>query len=156
MIDFNVDNIIYSNALAFMYINKFNPEIKKIEMKSDLVQQNLVKKEWFDKHGENGISIMDVINNPIGLRQHHTRMTNSIMSFPIIIWKERELVIDGNHRLGYALINNYKYIDAFIFDDNIMSRISLGTFSSYVEYDEVIKKYSIDNIDILFQEKFAH
>jgi hypothetical protein len=154
--DFNVDKYIYSNDLAIAYINIFKPKPIKIKMTDDIIKQNIVKKEWFNINFKNGVSISDVINYPLKYSDHYQRMLNADMKFPIIIWKEAGLVIDGNHRLGHAIINNYSYIYAYIFTDDLMEKIKIGTFKSDYEYEMVINKYTIYDYIELFNTKFIN
>jgi len=81
-------------------------------------------------------------------------MKRADMTFPIIIWKEKELVIDGNHRLGRAFIDGLECMGAIVFDDEIMNKMCLGTFSNSVEYLKVINEYG-DNWDEIFRERFV-
>lgn len=154
MNDFNVDSNIYCHYLSFLYINKFSPESIKIDMESTLIKCNLEKKEWFDKNGNNGISPLDVVRSPNLYFNHYKRMKDADMSYPIIIWKEKELVIDGNHRIGHAYINRHEYIDSILFNDEIMSRMVLGTFKNSTEYSNVIRGYTLDDLENIFRKKF--
>lgn len=76
------------------------------------------------------------------------------MMYPIIIWEEQEIVIDGNHRLGHAAINNFESINAYLFDNELMDKIKLGMFNNSIEYDEIVGKYSMDNGQELFSKNF--
>jgi len=154
--DFNVGSSIYSNGMAMAYINIFKPEAINVDLNDDLVQQNITKKEWFNQNFSDGISIADVIEKPEKHRNHYDRMVKADMQYPIIIWKEKKLVTDGNHRLGHAHMNGHTRIKAFVLDNEIMNKVKLGKFKTPKEYAEVISKYNLNTIIELFYKNFCH
>lgn len=95
----------------------------------------------------------DVVTHPKIHSKHFDRMVSANMTYPMIVWKE--LVIDGNHRLGHAYLNKYETIDVIIFDDDIMDRMCLGQFNDYKEYRQIVHSYGLTELDQLFVEKFC-
>lgn len=139
--DFNVGNTIYSNLLAFNLIDTECKISIDLIIADPIIESNLLKREWFDQNGENGISIINVIDNPHKFPNHYRRMQNADMSYPIILWEETGLITDGNHRLGHAKINNHETIKAYIFTDDDMEKIKIGTFTTWVEYADIVKNF---------------
>lgn len=151
---FEIDNYIYESELIIAYCKIYKPKYIKIPMNSDLIYNNLEKKEWFNKKYKNGISILDVINNPKKHTNHFQRIINANVNFPIVIWKEKKLVIDGNHRLGNAYINNDKYIKAFIFDTKLMKNFRIGKFNNREEYFSITENIKANDLIVLFYKRF--
>ena len=60
---FEIDNYIYESELMIAYCNIFKPKYIRIPMDSNLIMDNLKKKEWFNEKYKNGISVLDVIND---------------------------------------------------------------------------------------------
>ena len=60
---FYVDDIIYESSMIISYINLFKPPKTSIKMSSKIIQDNLIKKEWFTPKHKNGISVLGVIQN---------------------------------------------------------------------------------------------
>lgn len=87
---------------------------------------------------------------------HYQRMVNANMNFPIIIWKEKNLVVDGNHRLGNAYLNNDKTIKAFVFDNKLMKKFRIGKFNNRKEYSNIINNIKINHLIILFYKRFLN
>jgi len=152
---FHIGNEIYDSQLIIAYINLCKPKITKIPMSEKIIEQNLLHNEWYNAHGKNGFSILDVINNKKVHAKHYQRMINANVNYPIVIWKEKKLVIDGNHRLGHAFINDHEYIKTVIVDNAFMKKILLGTFRNKREFDEVIASYKLHDYIELFVKKFC-
>lgn len=131
---FEIDDYIYDNELIFAYCNIFKPSIEKIAMDSDLIFYNLEKKEWFNEKMKNGLNILDVVESPNKYKQHYQRMVDADIRYPIIIWKEKNMIIDGNHRLGHSFLNRHKFINAYIFDNNLIKKFRIGNFKTRHEY----------------------
>lgn len=137
---FYIDNNIYESDLLNAYINIFKPKSIKINMDSDAISKNLNKKEWCNNKGKECLSIIDVILNKKKHNKHYSRMLSADMKYPIIMWKN--IIIDGNHRLGNAYINNNKYIKVYKINNKIMNKIKIGTFKNMKEYNEVVNNYT--------------
>ena len=122
---FIVDDIIYESKIIIEYINLVKPNSILINMSSKLIQSNLTKKEWYAPGYKDGISVLDVIQNKKKYKLHYKRMLNAELKYPVIVWKEKNLIIDGNHRLGGALIRNRKTIKAYELTTNQMKQFEL-------------------------------
>lgn len=150
-----IDDKIYGNDMILAYINIFKPKVEKINMKSKIIQKNLHKKEWFTEKLKNGLSPINVINNPDKYSEHYQRILKVDMSYPIIIWKEKKEVIDGNHRLGYAYLHKHTTIKAYILDNQLMKKFQLGKFKNMKEYQKIVNQIDINDQIELFYKNFC-
>ena len=152
---FEIDNYVYDSELLIAYCNIFKPKTEKISMNSPIILDNVVKKEWFSNKYSDGLSILDVIDNKKKYPNHYKRMLNADTKYPIIIWKEKNLVIDGNHRLGNAIINDHKYIKAYVFDNKLMKKFRIGKFSNRRGYNKIVEKINPNFLITLFYKRFV-
>lgn len=153
---FEIDNYIYDSDLIIAYCSQFKPKMTKIPMDDALVLDNLEKKEWYTKQFKNGISPMDVIDNPRKHKNHYQRMINADMKYPIIVWKEKKLVVDGNHRLGSAFLHDDKFVKAYIFNTALMKKFRIGKFETRKEYLEIVENINPSDLINLFYKRFCN
>jgi len=138
---FYIDKTIYNNNLFIAYVNLFKPNKINIKMSSKMIQNNLKKKEWYTPTYKNGISVLDVIHNKKKHKHHYERMLNAELKYPIFVWKEKQIIFDGNHRLGAAYIQNKKTIKVYEFTTKQMKKFAIVTFKKFTKND-YYKKYN--------------
>ena len=152
---FTVDNIIYENSMIIAYVNLFTPTKITIKMSSKIIQDNLYKKEWFTPKYKNGISVLDVIQNKKKHKKHYERILNAELKYPIFIWKEKNLIIDGNHRLGVALIRKKKTIKAYEFTNEQMKKFEITKFKNEKDYLKKCNNLNTNDYIELFYKRFC-
>ena len=152
---FTVDNTIYESSMIISYINLFKPPKTSIKMSSKIIQDNLIKKEWFTPKYKNGISVLDVIQNKKKHKEHYERMLDAELKYPIIIWKEKNLIIDGNHRIGAALIRDKKTIKAYELTTAQMKKFAIVKFTNEEDYWEKYNSLNTNNYIELFYKRFC-
>jgi hypothetical protein len=140
-----------------MYINKENPKSIKLDIKPLI--HHLRENDWSDWSNPDNdhFSALDVINNPKKYKEHYKRIQKAELKYPIIIDKKTEYIVDGLHRLAKSHLLKKKYINAFVFDDNLMQKFIITTRKSkkltgsdWSYYVSLTK----DDLDKLYDERF--
>ncbi len=119
-----IDDQVYVNDTDFdndvVYsVNKIIPLTKDKVLQtidlSSLDRQINNDTPWRTKDGE-PITIADVVNDKTLDKDHYDTFSKVDMSKPILIAPNGE-IMDGNHRVGRAMIDNIESLKGYVFDD---------------------------------------
>jgi hypothetical protein len=136
--------------LMFEYVNRNDVPTTKVQILELLPQ--LEEDCW------GGITQRQVIENPDISQEHNDRIQNADMSYPIMIDKSNNIVVDGMHRLAKAYLDKLEVIDAYVFDKSIMEKFAIGqkmgddwTDRDWEYYDSLTE----DDIEKIYLERFG-
>jgi len=145
------NDYIYSVDLMFMYINKVRPKYEAILVKK--LEPQLHIECWGDMNEK--FSPMDVIKNRTKYTEDDERIINADLSYPIIIYNN--FIVDGMHRLTKAYLNGDKYINAYIFSDDLMNKFIISKRKNELWDDSDWNYYdnlTIEDIRKIYNDRF--
>ena len=82
-------------------------------------------------------------------------MLSAELKYPIIIWKEKNLIIDGNHRIGAALIRDKKTIKAYELTTAQMKNFAIVKFTNEEDYWKKYNNLNTNTYIELFYKRFC-
>ncbi len=141
------ENNIYSVYLIISYIEKNKPKTYTFETQKFLSKLKL--KDWGPI--SNIYSPIDVLNNKNNYIDEYNRIINSDLKYPIVL-NENHNIVDGMHRLTKAYLLNEKYIQAYIFDKELMEKFIVSKMS--IENWNNCEFLTSDDLDKIYQERF--
>ena len=118
---------IYSVDMMLAYINIYKPSSTKIPITNFIPQ--LSQNVW------GKYSPMDVIEN-MNAKKYKidaTKIRKADLTYPIIILKNKHIIVDGYHRLSNALIKENSEINAYIFDTSLMKKFIIDKNMNFVK-----------------------
>jgi hypothetical protein len=110
---------------------------------------------------------MDVLKNKKKHAYDYKRILSSDLSYPIILLfskKHDALIVDGMHRLAKLYLENGKYIQFYMFDDELMEKFLIDKNAdwervtntrAYVLYDLFRKHFNVCKCNGNDNEKLA-
>lgn len=136
--------------IAYIQLNK-NMIIKKIQM-TDLISQ-LQDKGWGEPTKNIKFSAQDVLDNPKKYEKDYKKILKAQLKYPIItiINKNNKMhIVDGVHRLAKAYIQHKKYINAYVFDQNLIKKFIITKHGNW----DYVDKLNINDFIVLYINKF--
>lgn len=138
---------IYSVDMMFTYVNNYKMLIKKVKA-IDLFNQ-LKYDCWGDPLKSIKFSPISVIENPKKYPDDSNKILKANLKYPIIMSFDFNIV-DGMHRLAKVYLQKKKYINAYLFDKNLMKKFIIGKRDEW----EKIRKIPIYELMNLFVKRF--
>lgn len=137
----------YSVDMILAYINIFKPKYIKVNVKDYL--NTLEFNCWGNPKTKKRFSPKNVIDDPKKYKEDYKRIMNSNLKYPIIIANNN--IIDGVHRLTKAYLKNRKYINSYIFDEDLLKNFLIN---KKLDLNKIDKLNTYDFIE-LFYKKFC-
>jgi hypothetical protein len=109
------------------YINIYKPSYSKIPITNFISQ--LSQNVW------GKYSPMDVIQN-MNAKKYKidaAKIRKADLTYPIIILKNKHIIVDGYHRLSNVLIKENSEINAYIFDTSLMKKFIVDKNMNFVK-----------------------
>lgn len=135
---YSSNNNIYSVDMMFSYLDLFDHDVVKINI-DDLIHSLEYKgwANWVNKKPKKSdyYSAMDVINNQKKYKKEMVRINDADLKYPIIIYGNN--IVDGVHRLAKAYLLGKKYINAHIFDRNLMRKFLINNKGNWKNVDNI-------------------
>ena len=148
------NNHLYLIDFMFLYVNKGNISSQKIDIHQLLPQ--LSRNVW------NGISPMQIIEKTVPTEkkdisiEHAERIKKTDIQYPIIINTNYD-IIDGMHRLVKAYLLEQEYIEAYIFNDDLMDKFMIWKIKgkNWIKTGEIYyDSLSKEEIEELYRNRF--
>jgi hypothetical protein len=117
---------IFSVDMMLSYINIYGHKIVKLPI--DVFIPQLTEKVWGDW------SPLDVIEK-INLKKYKDdaeRIQRANLEYPVIVTGKHNIV-DGYHRVAKAYLEEKKYVDAYIFDSELMNKFIINKDMDFVK-----------------------
>ena len=117
---------IFSVDMMLSYINIYGHKIVKVPI--DVFLPQLAEKVWGDW------SPLDVIGK-IHLKKYKDdaeRIQRANLEYPVIVTGKHNIV-DGYHRVAKAYLEEKKYVDAYIFDSELMNKFIINKDMNFVK-----------------------
>lgn len=112
---YSTDGRVYSVNMMFLYINENKP--KEVQLLVEDLKYQLEFACW-GSEDDNGYTPLSVLEDPISRPSEYKRIVGVDLSYPIIV--SGGFIIDGMHRLAKSVLQNNKYIAAYIFDAELL------------------------------------
>ena len=135
---------IYSVDMMISYVNTYEHSVVKLPMDNLIAQLN--RKVW----GE--WSPMDVIEkmNLKKYKEDADRIQEADLSYPVIMSGKH--IVDGYHRVAKAYSEGKKYVNAYIFDEDLMKKFILNRDMDFVK---VHQHTDVSDILELWSKRFC-
>ncbi len=125
---------IYSVDMLLAYVNLFKPKPEQLRVKS--FESHLTHIGWGDPSVPGGLfSPRQVLLNPEDYPDDMKRITDANMSFPIMVTEDKNLIIDGVHRLTKAFLTKQETIWAYVIPRSVMQKCILATDGNWDKAD---------------------
>lgn len=119
---FSDDKFIYSVDMMMAYLMDFKHPVTKIKVSEWI--HSLEQSAWGDPEKKISYSPFDVIQNPSKYPKEFERVQKADLKFPVII--ANGFIVDGQHRLTKAYINNESFLKAYIFDKKLLKNFVIA------------------------------
>jgi hypothetical protein len=150
-------NNIYSVYMMHRYVNEHKEPIYEIPIRSfKHYIQYQIWGDWSNPYGSDRWSISDVLKNKEKYQRDYKNIQKANLKFPIVTVKnpfEQYAILDGNHRLGKAILNKRKIIRGYVFTDPKLIKkfkIFSQTKKNWTKLDAMTKK----DFDVLYGKRF--
>ena len=135
---------IYSVDMIFAYINLFKPKYIKVNIKDYL--STLELNCWGNPKTKKLFSPKNVIDNSKKYKENYKRIMNSNLKYPIIIANNN--IVDGVHRLTKAYLENRKYINSYIFNEDLLKKFLIN---KKLDWNKIDKLNTYDFIELFYK-----
>ncbi len=149
---------IYSVNMMFIFINMYKYKHRKILLNN--IINNLHYNVWGSIKSEDRYSPMNVINNPNNYEKNSKLIKESELKYPIIGYfvidknnKNNIYIIDGYHRLAKAYLDKNKYINIYIFTQEMLKYFKITKY----DYNgiDLIKNIKESEILSIYNKRFT-